>query len=386
MSPKKPTALRRRDFLALGVTVGATLALAACGGAAAPASNGSPAASSAAKASTAASSGSPTTAAQLASYQGADRQQLLEAGAKEEGQLTWYTSLAGDIIKELTNGFKAKYPFAKLEVFRAAENDLVTRAMQEHQAGKRVMDALETPIDGDLIFNESKLLLPFFSPALAKIPDDFKTAPKDGLAVGATDRITFIGFGYNTTLIPEKAVPKKIEDLLNPELAGKIQLAGTTTGYRWVGSVLHGMGEANGQKFLEQFAKQQKVQVQQVSGKALLDLIAKGEVPGSPTIFKDHVVQAAQKNAPVKWVGISPVVANVGQMSLAAEAPHPHAALLFLDYVLGQDGQAVLAKLHYSLPIDKQNFGYWIPEQGRTAAQVEQDQNSWADNFKKLFR
>ena len=385
MSLQNSGRLRRRDFLTLGVSTGVVLALAACGGGSAPASSGSPAASSATKGSVAAS-GSPTTAAQLASYQGADRQQLLEAGAKQEGQLTWYTSLAGDIIQKLTDGFKTKYPFMTVDVFRAAENDLVTRAMQEHQAGKRVMDALETPLDGELIFDESKLLLPFFSPALAKIPDDFKTASKNGLAVGATDRITFIGFGYNTTLVPEGAVPKKIDDLLNPELAGKVQLAGTTTGYRWIGSVLHGMGATNGQKFLEQFSKQQHVHVQQVSGKALLDLIAKGEVPSSPTIFKDHVVQAAEKHAPVKWVGISPVVANVGQMSLASDAPHPHAALLFLDYVLGQDGQKVLAKLHYSLPTEKQDFSYWIPEQGRTTAQVEKDQNGWADDFKKLFR
>ena len=38
----------------------------------------------------------PATIAELASYRGADREALLYAGAKTEGRIVWYTSLAGD--------------------------------------------------------------------------------------------------------------------------------------------------------------------------------------------------------------------------------------------------------------------------------------------------
>lgn len=360
----------------LAPLAGLTLLLAACGGSAAPA----PASSAGA-----ASSGPPATAPQIAAYKGADLQQMLEAGARKEGTVSWYTSLAGPVIDSLTADFKKKYPYLQVDVFRAAEDQLVTRATQEAQAGKQVFDVLESPPLPGLVLGDAKLITPFYSPGLAAIPQDLQQQPTNGLALGATIRISFIGYGYNTSLIPSDAVPKTNADLLNPALAGKIQVAGSSTGSKWVGSVLHGMGDGPGKKFLQELATKQKIQVQQLSGKALLDLIAKGEVASSPTIFQDHVDQAAAKKAPVKWVGLDPVVANTGQVSFATKAPHPHAGMLFVDYLLG-DGQKVLKAQHYALPTEKAPFTYWVPEGGRTAAQAEQDLNTWTDLFKQTFR
>ena len=46
----------------------------------------------------------PASIAELASYLGADREQLLYAGAKAEGKVVWYTSLSrGDRIRRLPN-------------------------------------------------------------------------------------------------------------------------------------------------------------------------------------------------------------------------------------------------------------------------------------------
>jgi iron(III) transport system substrate-binding protein len=358
------------------------LLLSACGGgsAAAPApSSGSPATSQAAV------SGAPSTPEQLAAYQGSDRQQLLEAGAKKEGTLTWYTSLAGPIIDSLANGFKAKYPYLKVDIFRADESALMTRALQESQAGKPVFDAIEVTPTTSVLLAEGKLLAPYASPGAAKLPAALKTPGGSGLTMSASDRISYIGFGYNTKLIPADAVPKKTEDLMNPALAGKLTLAGSTTGNRWAASVLHLMGDDKGKKWLSDFAAKQKPTVQQVSGKAVLDLIAKGEVPASPTIFLDHVEQGKAAGQPVEWVPLDPVVGNAGQVSFDIKAPHPNAALLYIDYLLG-DGQEVLKKENYFPATEKVPFNFWIPETGRSAAQVEQDAKDWADLFKSDFR
>jgi iron(III) transport system substrate-binding protein len=353
--------------------------VAACGGSAA--SSGSAAGSAPAPS----ASGKPSAIADLAAYRGADRQQMLEAGAKREGALTWYTSLAGDVIQALTDGFKAKYGIP-VDVFRGDEGQLITRATQEAQAGKQVFDVVESPVSTGAILGEARLLAPFYSPGLAGLPEQFKRNPKGALVDGAAIRMTLVGFGYNTNLIPESAVPKTIEDLMNPALTGKLSLAGSTTGNRWAGSVLHKMGGDAGKKWLQQFAAQQKPKVQQLSGKAVFDLVAKGEVPASPTIFRDHVEQGAEQGAPVKWVGLEPVTANVGQVNLAAKAPHPNAALLFIDYTLGSEGQEILQKYHYSVPSEKLPVQVWVPEEGRTPTQDEQDMNTWADVFKATFR
>jgi len=41
----------------------------------------------------------PTTLSDLVAYTGADREKILVAGAKAEGKVTWYTSLAGSSYK-----------------------------------------------------------------------------------------------------------------------------------------------------------------------------------------------------------------------------------------------------------------------------------------------
>jgi hypothetical protein len=50
----------------------------------------------------------PASLAELVSYVGADREQALYAGAKAEGKLMWYTSLAGGSYKALITAFEAK--------------------------------------------------------------------------------------------------------------------------------------------------------------------------------------------------------------------------------------------------------------------------------------
>ncbi|HLY67288.1 MAG TPA: hypothetical protein VKU60_17250, partial [Chloroflexota bacterium] len=101
--------------------------------------------------------------------------------------------------------------------------------------------------------------------------------------------------------------------------------------------------------------------------------------------FLDHVEQGKGAGQPVDWVPLDPVVGNAGEVSLDVRAPHPNAALLYLDYLLG-DGQQVLKQEHYFPATEKVSFNVWIPEDGKTSAQAEHDAKSWADLFKADFR
>jgi len=69
----------------------------------------------------------PSTIVELATYRGADREALLYAGAKTEGKIIWYTSLAGDSYKELVKAFETKYQGVRVESYRAAGAELVVR-------------------------------------------------------------------------------------------------------------------------------------------------------------------------------------------------------------------------------------------------------------------
>jgi ABC-type glycerol-3-phosphate transport system substrate-binding protein len=135
----------------------------------------------------------PTTIAELASYRGADREALLHAGAKTEGKVIWYTSLAGDSYKELVKAFEIKYPGVKVDSYRAAGADLVVRLQEEAKARRNIADTIETT-EGSLIFlREDKLLRPYDSPYLDKYPEDGKERADKNLVYWALARESYIG-------------------------------------------------------------------------------------------------------------------------------------------------------------------------------------------------
>ena len=79
---------------------------------------------------------------QLAAYNKPDREKMLYAGAKAEGKITWYTSLAGNSYKDLAGAFEAKYPGVKVESYRATRQEMAARITAEAQAQRYIADTL----------------------------------------------------------------------------------------------------------------------------------------------------------------------------------------------------------------------------------------------------
>src|SRR5262245_36475006 len=179
----------------------------------------------------------PASIAELASYRGADREQVLYAGAKTEGKIVWYTSLAGDSYKELVKAFEAKYPGVKVESFRAPGADLVVRLEEEAKARRNIADTIETT-EGSLIFlRDGKLLRPYDSLYLDKYPEDGKERADKNLVYWALARESYIGFTYNTTLIPKDVVPKNFDGLFHPQLKGKMGISIGQTSDKIIGEI-----------------------------------------------------------------------------------------------------------------------------------------------------
>lgn len=279
----------------------------------------------------------PPTAAQLAFYQGKDREKVLVDGAKKEGQVTFYTSntwMATHVVQE----FGKKYPFVKANVYRSDSKELLKRLTEESAAGHNIADVVETSPDYMALLQSSGLFQELITPELAAYDDDTKAKGKKGVLYG-NSRELYISVGYNTKIIAAADVPKSMKDLLDPKFKGKMSIAGTTTGTQWIGAII----ETFGLEFLEKLAAQE-INVQNISGAALSQLVASGEVPLSPTIFNSNIMVAKQKGAPVEWKPIDPVIGTTGMSGLVAKAPRPHAGLLFLDYLFSKEGQLAVVK------------------------------------------
>src|SRR6476659_8043484 len=150
----------------------------------------------------------PMTVTEIVTYNGADRQQLLYAGAKTEGKIVWYTSLAGDSYKGMVKAFETKYPGVKVEAYRVSGSEMTTRMMEEAKAKRYIADAVETT-EGNLLFmRDAFLLRPYHSPHFKSYPEDAKEKGERGLYFWAIARESYIGFAYNTKLLGKDAVPK----------------------------------------------------------------------------------------------------------------------------------------------------------------------------------
>lgn len=299
----------------------------------------------------------PMSVSQLALYQGADREKILIEGAKKEGAFTLYDSHTW--FRTIAKEFEKKYPFIKVAEYRTDGRSLIKRALEEIRAGQYIADVIATTGEQMDIMKREGVFQEHLVPDARHYPDDVKVKGKNGFFyIGHYE--TYASLGFNTSLIAPAEAPKTMLDLLNPKWKGKMSIVSTTTGTRWIGNTL----ESFGREYLEKIAEQD-VKVQNMSGAALAGLVTSGEVPLSPTIFDANITQAKQKGAPVDWRPLEPVVTTVSYSGLTLKAPHPHAALLFLDYLHSKEGQQMIMK-----------GGLWSPRE---------DIGTLAQKFKKSY-
>jgi iron(III) transport system substrate-binding protein len=326
-------------------------------------------------------SGKPSSAAEIAAYTGPDRERLLVEGAKREGKLVWYTTLAAVQNKQLATTFEAKYPGVKVEAYRAGSSALVQRVLNEASARRHIADAIETTLPGLLTFRDNQLLLPYASPYLAAFPEDSKEKGPGNLVLWTIDRESYIGFAYNKNLLRPADVPNNFDGLLKPALKNNLGLSGDDTGARSIGAMV----KVKGEEFVKKL-KEQNIKAYMMAGSALTQLVASGEVPASPSQFYSATHVAAKKGAPVVWVPMDVNVVGAGGAAVYAHTQRPHAALLFADFLLSPEGQKLLEDLYFGSAQKDYGFKRWYPEKEGTLDQYEQELERWHKLLKEIIR
>jgi iron(III) transport system substrate-binding protein len=147
---------------------------------------------------------------------------------------------------------------------------------------------------------------------------------------------------YNTNLVHGAKLPASFEDLLNhPEWAGRIAIEGTDT--IWLKGFFEQYGEQHATELLNKIVQTLKPVV--VDGHlALARSVAAGEYIGALNNYDVLTLNQRIDGGPTDILVLQPVVLSYGQVGIAAEAPHPNAARLAVNFMLSQEGQAAMAK------------------------------------------
>lgn len=268
--------------------------------------------------------------AEIALYRGPDRQAKIEEGAKREGELVWYTSVATSDSQGILQLFEKRYPFIKTKLIRLSSERLVQRYLTESQANRFLADVVDTDSFAIELLRRKNMLQPYYSPTGEKF--DKRSRQPQGYWVA--NRLIMIVLGYNSRLLKADEVPKRYEDLLDPKWKDKMSIEREQT--EWFLALMEHWGEEKAEAFFQRLSAQNpKIR----SGHTLLaQLIAAGEDHLSPNSYSHQIAVDQRKGAPVDWVNFEPVIGKSAGGALAKNAPHPHAALLFLDFMISKDG------------------------------------------------
>jgi iron(III) transport system substrate-binding protein len=273
---------------------------------------------------------------QLVTYKGSDRQEVLRRLAEQEGQVVVYNS--NNAIIAAAKEFGREFPSIKVNTLLQGLAETESRLRAEVKSGNvqadvfggsdRVMSILS---DGGGLFRE------FWSPSLA---GTVYTKGPNGGAMFARERTSYGGLGYNTNLV--KDPPRSMDDLLADQWKGRITLTLDDVTVDWIGAVLNVRSE----DYLARLATQ-NVGLQSVAASALTDLIASGQFQMFPVSAISDVARLKGAGAPIGWQPIEASVSRRGSSALVNGAPHPAAALFFLDWLLGPEGQTFVTSQGY---------------------------------------
>ncbi len=101
------------------------------------------------------------------------------------------------------------------------------------------------------------------------------------------------------------------------------------------------MGEEKGLAYMKRLGAQE---FRLYAGLTILtNLLAAGEFPLVLNTYLHNAEDAKRKGAPVDWVAQDPVFTKFQPIGIGAKAPHPNAAKLFVDFILSEDGQRIIA-------------------------------------------
>src|SRR3989338_8691190 len=190
-------------------------------------------------------------------------------GAKKEGHVMFWSSMRIDDSRALAAGFESRYPYIKVEIYRAGGEQLVNRSLVESAAGKTTYDVINARWKGKLGMDNEE--------------------------------------------------------------------------YFWYAGMVKHWGEEKGKRYMEALARQD---LQWRSGHGLLaDLMSTGEFPLAVVVYPDAIENMKSKGQPVEWVKTTdPILVNLAPVGIAAKAPHPNSAKLFLNYTISKEGQEILRK------------------------------------------
>ena len=267
-----------------------------------------------------------------------ERQKRLEEEAKKEGKLVVYSNQGLETIQEYSNAFQKKYPFVKVDASRLQGAKGLDRILLEHRVGKLPADVVSVDFDniGELL--KTGMHARYDSPEKKYYPSEFWD--KEGRWYAAEYTLAVIA--YNTNLVTQSDAPKGYQNLLSPKFKNDISI--DTEPEQAVFAWMMAWGEEKTAEYMKALMRNGAVPRR---GHTLqVQLLCSGETKIAVEVYPPRVLQMKyEKKCPIAMVYPNPTPGSIGSHAgITKTAKSPHAAALYIDFILSDDGVAALAR------------------------------------------
>lgn len=271
----------------------------------------------------------------------------LHEAARKEGEFTWYVAhTTSEVAERMGNMFTARFPGVRVNVVRTTAQVAYQRLSQDLRANVANCDVFaSTDIGHFLDLKQRGLLMPYVPRSHAAFDKRFQNYDPDGhYSVTSSNMISLL---YNPTKLKAEDIGTSWKALTDPKFKGQVSV-GHPGFSGFVGTWLVAMTELYGNEFIEQLAANQP----QV-GRSIIDTVTtliSGERQLSAGPVSLALMQKARGNPVDVIYAEEGVVVMVLPSAIMANAQHPNAAKLFLEWS-GSKEYAQIGVDEYNSPL-----------------------------------
>lgn len=273
----------------------------------------------------------------------------LEEAALAEGAMTWYTVVPAEPAEAILNAFGERYPELDLTLTRLSPGPLLETLLADYARGDVQADAIMFSSILDLNAAVGANAVAEFVPQGAdELRDDIRMGEPHGVAL-YLNPYTWI---FRTDLPPEIVDrfregdwemfndPEVVEVLRGKVASGDPVVAGAPANSHI--TLLDAWGEDRYWDWLENTFRPLEPTLFD-SNVPASEAVASGEAVAA-LISQSFAIGQIAEGVPAETVYFDPTPAYTTMTSKAADAPHPAAAELFIEWLVSEEGQTVLER------------------------------------------
>lgn len=294
--------------------------------------------------------------------------------ARREGTVNLYAGAGGNLRAALVENFEQAHPYIDVQETIAPGGELVSRVITERSAGRYIPDIiLGQTISAVEILKPAGALAPL-KPALVlpEVADESRWLENRLWWTDAREPLTNLRFQgtvqasvfYNPQMVNPAEIRSYL-DLLDPKWRGRI----VSTDIRRPGPgsfVARFMWKhpALGPRYLERLYGEMNI-VRGTDQRQMVDWVAQGQYPIGLFLSSQDVIPAIRLGLPIEALPAEQMAEGAiigpggGALTMADLAPHPNAAIVYINWLLSREGQ-----ISWQTEIGQNSLRVDIPKEG----------------------